>query len=125
MRIWRDDLYSRVNAHVRRVQVSRARAMHVQEEKEAGSGGRGKRGESLVKKEAPYEASDDYPDIVAFTGKRHFASLFDPPLKKVDSFGPQPAHRFGKLPGRFGKLSGSEFARCKYSLYIFLLLFIM
>jgi hypothetical protein len=66
--------------------------MHVQEEKEAGSGGRGKRGESLVKKEAPYEASDDYPDIVAFTGKRHFASLFDPPLKKVDSFGPQPAH---------------------------------
>jgi hypothetical protein len=92
MRIWRDDFYSRVNAHVRRVQVSRARAMHVQEEKEAGSGGRGKRGESLVKKEAPYEASDDYPDIVAFTGKRHFASLFDPPLKKVDSFGPQPAH---------------------------------
>jgi hypothetical protein len=91
MRIWRDDFYSRVNAHVRRVQVSRARAMHVLEE-EAGSGGRGKRGESLVKKEAPYEASDDYPGIVAFTGKRHFASLFDPPLKKVDSFGPQPAH---------------------------------
>ena len=92
MRIWRDDFYSRVNAHVGRVQASRARAMHVQQEKEAGSGGRGKLGESLVKKEAPYEASEDYPGIVAFTGKRHFASLFDPPLKKVDSFGPQPAH---------------------------------
>ena len=80
---------------------------------------------SLVKREAPHEASEDYPGIVAFTGTRNVASLFDPPLNKVDSFGPQPAHRFGKLPGSFGKLSGSEFARCKYSLYIFLLLFTM
>jgi hypothetical protein len=92
MRIWRDDFYRRVNAHVRRVQVSRGRAVHVQEEKEAGRGGRQGGGESLVKKEAAHEASEDYPVIVAFTGKRHFASLFDPPLKKVDSFGRQPAH---------------------------------
>jgi TDG/mug DNA glycosylase family protein len=36
------------------------------------------------------DAAEFAPRVVAFSGKRHWALLFEPALKRVDSFGLQP-----------------------------------
>eukprot|EP00802_Teleaulax_amphioxeia_P014162 Tamp_14223.p1 GENE.Tamp_14223~~Tamp_14223.p1 ORF type:complete len:404 (+),score=53.22 Tamp_14223:112-1212(+) len=90
MRIWRDDFYRRVHAHVRRVHVSQDRTKDEQEVKVEDAAAERER--ERERAGASGTQGWGYPSIVAFTGKRHFAALFDPPLKRVQNFGPQPLH---------------------------------
>ena len=84
MALWRTDLYKRIRAHVHRVTLCCNAMTPVAKE-----GGRqaGEEAGGLGQEFA-------HPRIVAFTGKRHFSLLFDPPLKGL-SFGPQQARPQG------------------------------
>eukprot|EP00240_Pyramimonas_obovata_P004980 CAMPEP_0118939270 /NCGR_PEP_ID=MMETSP1169-20130426/28434_1 /TAXON_ID=36882 /ORGANISM="Pyramimonas obovata, Strain CCMP722" /LENGTH=407 /DNA_ID=CAMNT_0006883493 /DNA_START=18 /DNA_END=1241 /DNA_ORIENTATION=+ len=73
MQAWRADLYTRLHAHMERV-VAWRRALMAQQQ---------------CDQTASLELEDAAPLVVAFTGKRQFAQLFDPPLKSVTA-GKQP-----------------------------------
>jgi len=87
---WREDFYKRARAHLHRC----CSVLKNGEENKK----RKKNNERVKEEEEEEHRQEEFsadeldrmaPRIVAFTGKRHYSMLFQPQLKKVDSYGKQ------------------------------------